>query len=170
MPVRLPVKTGLPPDVQKTIQELAAQSGSADDPRLTKLLAVITQTSFWYSRQGPLPSPHEFAEYDRILPGCAERILTSAERQLHHRIAIESTVITAQTGQSGRGQILGFIVALVCLFLSFIAIMQGHEIAGTIIGSIDLVSLVAVFVLGTQSQRRSLQEKARAVPLPEKRN
>ena len=40
----------------------------------------------------------------------------------------------------------------------------GYPIAGTFIGSFDLIALVSVFVYGKHAQKVDLKEKAKAVP------
>lgn len=155
----------VPPEIRQSIHDvLKAGSGVEPQQLEQQLLAVFTKLTFSYSRRSPLPPPIELAEYDRVLPGSAERIFASSERQAAHRIAVEASTIAAQNTQSGRGQHYGFSIAVLCLILSFIAIMTGHEVSGSIIGSLDLVALVTVFVIGRQAQLSNLQDKAKAVP------
>ena len=162
------VASGLPPEIKQTIQQVADNPGVAVEPeRLEKaLLAVMTKISVSYSRQGPLPPPQELAAYEGVLPGSAERIIASSEKQLNHRISIETQTVTSQNMQSGRGQIFGFIIAIVAFLCSFASIAMNHAAAGTIIGTVDLVALVGVFVYGKTAQKSSLQKKAKAVPDP----
>jgi hypothetical protein len=40
----------------------------------------------------------------------------------------------------------GFIIAVVCLVVSAVVISRNHDVAGTILGTVDLAALVAVFV------------------------
>ena len=127
---------------------------------------MITKMSFSYSRQGPLPPPQDLAEYERILPGSADRIISSSEKQLNHRISIESQTIASQNKQSGLGQIFGFIIAIVGFLCSFGAICMNHAVAGTIIGTVDLVAPVSVFVYGKTAQRTDLGKKAKGAPDP----
>jgi hypothetical protein len=54
----------------------------------------------------------------------------------------------AQLRLTSRGQLFGFITALLFLIASTVMVLYGHGLAGAVIGSIDLVSLVAVFVTG----------------------
>ena len=164
----VPITNGLPLEIRKTIEQVAENPGISVEPqRLERaLLAVITKMSFSYSRQGPLPPPQELAEYDRILPGSADRIIASSERQLNHRISIEQQTISSQNKQSGLGQIFGFIIAIVAFLCSFGAICLDHAVAGTVIGTVDLVALVGVFVYGKTAQRIDLGKKAKGIPDP----
>jgi uncharacterized membrane protein len=164
----VPVSSGLPLEIKRTIQQVAENPGVAVEPQRLEqaLLAVMTKISFSYSRQGPLPPPSELAEYERILPGSADRIIASSEKQLNHRIGIERQTIASQNLQSGRGQLFGFIIAVVGFLCSFGAIAMDHAAAGTIIGTVDLVALVSVFVYGKSAQKTNLEKKSKAVPDP----
>ena len=51
------------------------------------------------------------------------------------------------TEQRRFGQIYGFILALCFMIASFILILLGFGIYGTILGSVNLISLVTIFVL-----------------------
>ena len=42
---------------------------------------------------GPLPTPDSFREYEDVLPGAADRILTMAETQLQHRASIQKLAL-----------------------------------------------------------------------------
>ena len=50
--------------------------------------------------------------------------------------------------RASMGLAAGFFVAVLFLVVSAWLVMDGHEVAGTVIGSFDLVALTAVFVLG----------------------
>lgn len=163
-----PIARGLPLEIKKTIEQIAESPGVSVEPQKLEqaFVALMTKISFSYSRQGPLPPPQELAEYERILPGSADRILSSSEKQLNHRILIESQTIASNNKQSGIGQIFGFIIAIVAFLCSFGAIYMNHPISGTIIGTVDLVALVSVFVYGKTAQRADLGKKAKGVPDP----
>jgi hypothetical protein len=53
----------------------------------------------------------------------------------------------------------GVVVAMSFLIVSSIIVLNGHPIPGTILGSIDLVALVTVFVVGQQQREKELQNK-----------
>jgi len=126
-----------------------------------KVLTLVKQVVSVKSRivSGPLPSSEELAKYEQIAPGAANRLLTLVEQQSAHRISIETYVIRNQQIQSYVGQILGFLVAIAFLIGAVYTVIHGNAISGTIIGSLDLIGLVTVFVLGRSSQRRNLDNK-----------
>ena len=49
------------------------------------------------------------------------------------------------------GLVFGFLVTLAFLAVATYLIQNGHDVAGTILGSVDLVALVAVFVAGRRT-------------------
>lgn len=110
------------------------------------------------SHSGPLPAPRTLREYNEIIPNGAERIVTVFEKQSDHRMNLEKKVVGRQTFQSLLGQIFGFILAVVFLIAGFYLVIDGHEVAGITIFSLDIVGLVAVFVIGKASQKKKLEE------------
>lgn len=123
--------------------------------KIIRSVAVVMQKS----HSGPLPDPETLSHYNEIIPNGAERIMVMAEKQSDHRLAMESKVVNSQQNQSGRGQNYAFIIAIVVLIASFACIFTGHGVEGTIIGTLDLASLVTVFILGKQYQRSNLGSK-----------
>ena len=49
-----------------------------------KFRGRVIESATYY--KGPLPPPSMYGEYDRILPGAAERLLKITEDQTNHRI------------------------------------------------------------------------------------
>jgi uncharacterized membrane protein len=108
---------------------------------------------------GPLPSSETLKEYEEVLPGSAQTIFDVFVKQSNHRMAMESTVVNAQQTQSKWGQNYAFIIAIVVLAAAFACILMGHEVSGSILGSVDLVALVTVFIVGKQYQKQNLDSK-----------
>jgi uncharacterized membrane protein len=108
---------------------------------------------------GPLPHPELLAEYERILPGAADRILSMAERQQGHRHDLESTAMESNVQRSKQGLAAGFVICLAFLVVSAVLIGTGHEVAGTVLGSFDLLGLVSLFVIGQSEQTRERRLK-----------
>ncbi|MBF0698036.1 DUF2335 domain-containing protein [Actinomyces bowdenii] len=59
-------------------------------------VAQVTLSRQIQARSGPLPDPAEFAAYEEVLPGSADRILTMAERALEARIEDQHTTARAE--------------------------------------------------------------------------
>lgn len=116
---------------------------------------VSATTSF----SGPIPPPEILVNYNNAIPDGAERILAMAEKQNEHRMEIEKTVISADILRANFGVVAGLIVAVLFGILSYLLIDGGREVAGLILGTGDLATLVGVFVYGTISRRNERKER-----------
>ncbi len=108
---------------------------------------------------GPLPPPETLQKYDQILPGLAERIMRQAESQTSHRIEIEKKVIKSDVVNSRLGLIFGFILGLIGIgggvYLTYLGMTQ----SGLIISGTTLVSLISVFIYGSQTRRKEREAR-----------
>lgn len=145
----------IPDEVRSFVDDLPDPQKQAVAAILFGVRKISTRTSF----KGPLPHPSLLEKYNGIIPNGADRITKMAERQSEHRMKMESDVVHRELNQSGRGQTYGLIIALAFLAVAGFLVYTGHDVAGTIIGSIDLVALVAVFVLGKYYQTKELAGK-----------
>jgi uncharacterized membrane protein len=118
---------------------------------------------------GPIPPPNLLKKYDEIVPGAAERILSMAERQSEHRIYLEKFVVKSDSKRADSGLVAGLVVALTALIIAGILIYTGHDVAGTIVGSLDLVALVGVFVYGSLNRRAEREKKSKLMKLPDQK-
>jgi uncharacterized membrane protein len=109
--------------------------------------------------RGPLPTPETFADYDRVLPGAAERILKMAENQQVHRHGIESAVVNGNVSQERLGPIYGLVVATLSIIAGFVLAFTNHEVSGLSAILVPLLSLVGVFVYGKREQNKDLVDK-----------
>ncbi|MBD2326284.1 DUF2335 domain-containing protein [Alkalinema sp. FACHB-956] len=114
-----------------------------------------------YGFQGPLPPPSILKAYDLVEPGLANRIVSLAEKQAHHRMNLEKTVITGDDKRAWAGLVAGFVLACLGFVGSYDLIRNGKEVSGSILGGGVLVSLVGVFVYGTNKRSEERIEKRR---------
>lgn len=110
---------------------------------------------------GPLPHEKTLEGYERIVPGSANMIFTEFERQGRHRRELERYTIVWGNYRSFAGLVCGLIVTLSFLIVSYLLIKGGHGWEGTVLGSIDLVGLVAVFVYGSTVLRDERVRKSK---------
>ncbi len=120
---------------------------------------VATHQQVSLERSGPLPSPEELAGYDQVLPGAAERILQTFEKQVEHRHFLERSAILSGIQARSWGLGLGFCVSIAGLGVSLALGLSGHEVAAGIVAAIDLTALAGVFVIGSQTQNAERREK-----------
>ncbi|HEU0015868.1 MAG TPA: DUF2335 domain-containing protein [Longimicrobium sp.] len=92
---------------------------------------------------GPLPSPISLAEYERLLPGMAGRLITSAEAEGEHRRALERRLVRL----SEWGLLCGTLVTLVTLLGGFRLLWAGKTLAGLTPVLTAILGLLAVLVL-----------------------
>ncbi len=112
------------------------------------------------SYSGPLPAPEDFEKYEKVLPGSTDRILSMAEKSLDTRTKNETYIIEKRLEQSGRGQFLGFILALFFGVIALVLALLGHETLAGIIVSVDIISLAIIFVLNKEPNNKSKNEKS----------
>jgi uncharacterized membrane protein len=139
--------------------------GSPPQPQSSQAGAPPSQlTVQWQQQQqqfaGPLPPPDILQGYENVLPGSAERILAMAERQAAHRQYLEQKIVEDSSQRANIGMWLGFSIAIVVLAVSAALIWTGYGWQGTVLGSVDVVGLATVFVVGRAEQRRERVEKA----------
>jgi uncharacterized membrane protein len=127
------------------------------DPKIIAQRLSVEASSY----RGPLPPPGDLAEYEKTLPGAADRIFKMAEHQAEHRQGLEKSVVDAGNARAGRGLTLGFTISLVVLGLGGVFVLTGHDWAGVSLMGTTLVSLAAVFVIGHRGQIRERVQKAR---------
>ncbi len=98
--------------------------------------------------------------YNNAVPDGAQRIMVMAERQGAHRMVLERKVVEADATRAREGLYAGVIVALAFLGVAAFLINGGHDVAGGILGTVDIASLVGVFVYGTIQRREERKDRA----------
>lgn len=144
-------KTGTtPPSTQRGVVDRAAN-----------VTARLSSISVSKSYEGPLPPPEILADFERIVPGCAEKIIDQFIVQGNHRMSLESYVIHSDSRRANLGLISGLVLTLTCLGGSFYIILQGYEVTGITAAITSLAALVGVFVYGSKSRKDERIEKTK---------
>jgi len=142
--------------IPEELGPLLADMPEAQRKAVTAILLGISIKR--HSFKSPMPPPDFLKGYNEIIPNGAERILAMSENQSEHRMQLEKTVIGSELSQSEKGQNYGLIIALSFLVGSVFLIYTGHDTAGGILGSFDLVALVSIFIYGKNGQKKSLNK------------
>ena len=108
---------------------------------------------------GPLPPPELLARYDEIVPGMADRLMTTFEKQADHRMKLEMTVISGDTRRAWWGLVLAFVFGMVLLGASVYMIANGFEVAGIIVIVTELATLGGSLVYSTYTRRQERRSK-----------
>jgi uncharacterized membrane protein len=110
-----------------------------------KTKSTVRQIAERVSYSGPLPPSSELAQYERVLPGSAERILALAEKEVEHRHHADNKIIEKTLRASNTGQILSFALSIfslgavcLCVLLS----QPGASIAPAIIAIPSILSVI----------------------------
>jgi len=85
---------------------------------------------------------------EKLSPGSIEKIVGVSIETVRNLNELNAKDGKALRRDSLLGVTAGFLIAIFFLLASWDLIKNGHEVAGTILGTIDLVALVAVFVTG----------------------
>lgn len=127
--------------------------------------AGVVLEAYFESHRGPLPPASELRNYDLVLPGAAERILSMAEREQRHRHELESTIVGTEAALRARGQwfALAALIASLLVVTSFAAF--GAPEAGAWLGGAIIVAVVGSF-LGQRLMKRGTQDSEAPVDQP----
>ncbi|MDX1992813.1 MAG: DUF2335 domain-containing protein [bacterium] len=117
---------------------------------------------------GPLPPPRLFSEYEKVLPGSANRILQMAENQQLHRQKLETTVIESDKFRELIGLGAGFIMALTALVGGIHLLNTGRDVTGFLVLTGEVVTLAGVYFSARNQRRKELEEgKSQLKPNPD---
>ena len=122
-------------------------------------VAVVATSSRSLVYSGPLPPANEMAQYEKTCTGAADRIITMAEQQSEHRQKVEYDTVRVANRRSILGGIFAFIIALASIILCGYYVHLGHLKTACAIFGGTLVSLVSVFIYGTNSNKKEREEK-----------
>jgi uncharacterized membrane protein len=98
----------------------------------------------WWS--GPVPSPSAIERYERVLPGLGDRLIRLTEGEAAHRQLMEKTTVDAAVRNQSRGQIFGFIIAIVVIVGGIVLVALGMNAEGLAAILTPLALLVGAFV------------------------
>ncbi len=115
---------------------------------------------------GPIPPPSILADFEKICPGMADRIMTLAEKDAEHvRKYNETHLLLAKDHQRDerhatcRGQWMSFILMLSFILCGFILIILDKKITGTIFGSVAMIGALGSLVYSFINIRKSKIKK-----------
>jgi uncharacterized membrane protein len=116
-----------------------------------------------YKYNPAMPSPNILKKYNDSVKNGAERILgmmgkqiAMAEKQSEHRMKLETLIISNQIKQSKFVQAFGIIIAILVLGSAVWLGLEGHNSVASILGGLDILGLVAVFIYSQSQQKPNL--------------
>lgn len=145
-----------PTDINKVLESIDSQKREVI---MEAMYAIEKSSSF----SGPLPAPEDFQAYMDVLPSAPERILAMAEKQSEHRMNLERYIVNSGINEAKRGQLFGFVLAIVFLLAAIYLGMNDHDwLAVGIIAIIASISVI--FVLKKEPRKENTTE---VIDLPE---
>lgn len=153
-PISQDVKQKSKDEVSETTQIVEQINKLSEAQKRIVVKQVVSQ-----SYSGPIPHFTDFAGYENVLPGSADRILLMAENQSLHRQQLESSVISSDISNSRRGQYFGFIIAITMIVGGLGLVFVGRNISGFGTMLLALGSLVGLFIYGKKDEAKEQKEK-----------
>lgn len=100
-----------------------------------------------------VPSPEALAHYERIQSGMAERIIALAEQEARFRW--DPGADDAAGGSTDRiAQLLALVIIVLFFAAGVYLIGSGKQVAGCILGVVDLIALISVFATAGRRGKR----------------
>jgi uncharacterized membrane protein len=127
-------------------------------PSALKAVSRYVQISH-ESYTSPIPPPSVLAQYDEILPGCADRILKMAESQERHRHNMESSVVRSNIMNERLGLFAALTLALILTLGSIGLIAINRPVEGLSIVLGETIVLVGSFYYAQHRLRQERKER-----------
>jgi uncharacterized membrane protein len=108
---------------------------------------------------GPLPPARQLGDYNDVLPGLADRIVRMAELEQQHRHMIEEAEVAQPYVLARRGQTFGLLAMVVFLAFAGGLALRGEALLAAILGGIDLVAIIALFLTGQRDDEEVVEEE-----------
>jgi uncharacterized membrane protein len=114
-----------------------------------------------------LPSARQFGEYEKILPGSANRIITMAEHTVGHIQEHEARELKYEFRERLIARLLGAAFAIAALYIAWDLALRGQPWIASIISGTTVIGVVVALVTGHaprgESGRRASSEIARVL-------
>lgn len=140
---------------------------SSDDSAVDKVISQVEkmpheQRSLAMSKlemfSGPIPHPDILKGYDQIDPGAGKLIIENGVAESKHRRDIERKAIEYSRRDRQRRDWMGFIVALVIVFVGALLIYLGHTITGSILSGVSALGVVGLFLDNGSNDNKKTNE------------
>lgn len=95
---------------------------------------------------GPIPHPDILKQYDEINPGAAQLIIENGVEESKHRRKLETDSLLHMSRDRKRRDWMGFIIALVIVFVGALLIYLDHVITGSILSGVSALGIVGLFL------------------------
>ena len=133
--------------IEKQIERVL--EGKVQKRELPSIAAQITQIAVSEQFSGPMPHPRHLRQYEEVLPGAAERILSMAEKSLDHNTMMSNKMLSAEIEDSKRGMRLGagLFALLIAGAFGSLFVTESEIVPGLFLGAAAIGAITA-FIKG----------------------
>lgn len=142
-----------------------ARRQEAVKPKIPTIEARVRETQWSESFSGPLPPPAMLADYERVMPGMAERILRTVEKPIEmahdqqvHRHQLENKVITSDIRRSWAGMVIGASLSMAAIVGGVLLVLNDKPAEGLASILAALGTLVAAFLRANKRRADDLEK------------
>ena len=153
------------PQDEQPVGAAGEEGDGSESPDEKALLARMLRTTVTQQMSGPLPPPNMLHEYEALLPGMAERLVSLAEKEQMHRhhtvdkaIGLERHQLTEAAKESLRGQLFAFLISMTAIFGGIWLIANDKPAGGVTAIISSLGALVTVFLANRYLQFRTIAD------------
>ena len=140
------------------LREVVPEGHSTSPEGEFRSLAISAEESF----VGPIPPPWALREYEDILPGSADRILSLAERQaearqkiLSERVRLSGAALSEDGNRTRRGMYIGAALGGGLLVVAVVLALEGATWPAVAAAISQLAPTLAVFIPNARARRRN---------------
>lgn len=133
------------------------------NPKVSRQQFQVTAQTFY---SGPVAHPEFAKEWESVLPGSADRIMTQFEKQAEHRQGIETNQIWWNNFKEVLGMILAFLIFISGVLGGVYLISQGKGTEGLVAVIVSIVVPLALFIAGRRGAIMELRKKRELVKQP----
>jgi uncharacterized membrane protein len=109
-----------------------------------------------------MPAPETLAEYDRVVPGAAERIIQMAEADTTQQAESRKQLIEAEIESGNRGRAVALLLIVGAMVVSAVLFFMHYPIGGGVFLGMPLALVIKSFV--PRPQRQELDGPATKPP------
>jgi uncharacterized membrane protein len=147
---------GPPVDMHPLAEEILAPQEYRQTLQISS--AMRQEIVHWTS---PYPPPRILEEYEKLVPGSAQKLVEQAEIQTKHRVEIEKIAIVGDGHRSWAGLVLGFVLCVLIIAGGVTCILLGHDWAGATIITGDVIGLASVTITTAMARRNERADRAK---------
>lgn len=122
-------------------------------PEVQEMIKTRLEVAHRYS--GPLPLPDQLREYEKILPGAADRIMSMAEKSLDANIYTNRRLVNAEARGTKSVSISFSLFPLVFAIVAWFALKTGQEFAGIIAAAMGFAAVFPTVINALKNRKKS---------------